>query len=125
MSDAEKPKKRRFWQLHLSTAVLLMFGAGGFLWLNSFPHRFYPWADMPENYFYQYGWPTVFYTDPEPALVMGIPLGTALDRFIREVGQREVSTLHVVVNVLVALPCLASLAFACEWLIRRREGRKP
>jgi cytochrome b subunit of formate dehydrogenase len=27
----EPPKKRRFWQLHLSTAVILMFVAGGII----------------------------------------------------------------------------------------------
>jgi hypothetical protein len=32
MSDEQPPKKRRFWRLHLSTAVLLMFVSGIFLW---------------------------------------------------------------------------------------------
>ncbi|HEY3323514.1 MAG TPA: hypothetical protein VGP72_23880 [Planctomycetota bacterium] len=36
MSD---PKKRRLFQIHLSTCIVLMFVAGGLLWLNVAPHR--------------------------------------------------------------------------------------
>ena len=35
MSESEQPKKRRFWQLHLSTAVVLMIVAGALLWVAS------------------------------------------------------------------------------------------
>ena len=42
MSDPEFAKpKRRFWQIHLSTAVLMMFAAGGIGWLNSILHFTY------------------------------------------------------------------------------------
>lgn len=30
----EKPKKRRWFQLHLSTCIVLMFVAGGLIWIN-------------------------------------------------------------------------------------------
>ncbi|HLX64732.1 MAG TPA: hypothetical protein VKX17_25905 [Planctomycetota bacterium] len=36
MNDESKPaRKRRFFQVHLSTAIMLMFAAGGLLWANS------------------------------------------------------------------------------------------
>jgi uncharacterized protein (DUF2062 family) len=35
----QPPSKRRFFQIHLSTAVVLMFVAGGLMWANLVPHR--------------------------------------------------------------------------------------
>jgi len=34
---SETPKNRKCWQLHLSTVIVLMFLAGGLIWMNSCP----------------------------------------------------------------------------------------
>jgi len=41
--------KRRFWQIHLSTAVVLMFASGTLLWANlniSIETKVSPWRDL-------------------------------------------------------------------------------
>jgi hypothetical protein len=53
MSDPQKPKKPKFWQLHLSTAILLMFEAGGLVALNLKRIE----SDFEGIYFYGWPWP--------------------------------------------------------------------
>src|SRR6185369_10158628 len=53
MSEAEKPT-RKFWQLHLSTAVLLLLTVGAVMLVNSFP---------------RYDRLTVFPTKPQPGML--------------------------------------------------------
>jgi hypothetical protein len=53
---------RRF-QIHLSTAIMLMFAAGGLIWANFMPQRYYESGRIPspdvagDIYYYNYGWP--------------------------------------------------------------------
>jgi len=51
--------KRRWFQIHLSTAVVLMFVAGGLLWANMMPRWRYMDQGFSEPYFFNdgYGWP--------------------------------------------------------------------
>jgi hypothetical protein len=117
MSDAEKPKKRRFWQLHLSTAVLLMIGTGCLLGAQMNEHYRSPGSDE---------------------LMRGIPF----PMFIRIANPKpgihysfETCGIYhadngwnyflLVANILLCVIVLIVVAVCSEYLIRRREGSKP
>jgi len=63
------PEKKRPWfQYHLSTAILLMFVAGGLLWVNlRVPNSYAPGEGGLGMYdillVRQYGWPCTFYEE--------------------------------------------------------------
>ena len=114
----ETPRSRRF-QIHLTTAIVLMFVAGALIWANVTEQVV---QVTKFNYIQtlatEYGWPFKAFRIDElrwlfaqsakehssecymPAYLMG-----ALDLFI-------------------ALLSLFSVWYACEWLIRRRSSRK-
>ncbi|HEY3323504.1 MAG TPA: hypothetical protein VGP72_23830 [Planctomycetota bacterium] len=54
MSDL--PKKRRWFQFHLSTAIVLMVVSGALLWLNM-PDREYDFSLSTRTGFKEAGWP--------------------------------------------------------------------
>ena len=113
MSD----KPRHWFQIHLSTAVVLMFVAGTIMWLNTIPGI--GWSGgvnigptRPGEGYSFLGWPywnrlLVFTTSSEKLIG---------DQWI-DVG--------IYYDVLTAIGILAGTAFACELCIRRREARKP
>jgi len=109
--------KRRLWQLHLSTAVMLMFVAGGLLWMNM---RHY---DVP---FQNNGWPCAMYfkyiaLDSEEATIqVGAQM---LGKWPTWYGPWHIR--GAVINISVALAALVFVAMSFEYLIRRREVRKP
>jgi hypothetical protein len=99
MSDA--PKKRPWFQFHLSTAVVMVFVAAGLLWLNTT-------SRCPDKKTYAaYGW----------------PLG-AYDRYglLNMDGRYEKAEGWIisglVVNVLVGLTAILVVGIVCEWQIR-------
>ena len=109
MSD----KPRRAWfQIHLSTAIVLMFVAGGLLWANvvyrvdpsfAFAH------DGARIELHVQGWPLHFdeYTIPSFRKDTVYPI------------------LPYPINMLTALAIFGSTALVCEFIIRRREARAP
>ena len=124
MSDA--PKKRPWFQYHLSTVVVLMFVAGGIMALN--------WFRQADEYGVEgpgldplivkspgYGWPFRF-TDfsvvymiqraPNSGGIVDIPIVT-----------RRISYSWLAADIAVALAILLGTAMALEWPIRRRERR--
>jgi hypothetical protein len=109
-----KWSKLRF-QIHLSTAIVVMFVAGELLWLNirKLPDV-YP---LTESFHYRiHGWPFVtnywlLTLDSEEATLQ--PPNGYWD------------WPHLVVNFFCALIILALVAFVCEWWIRHRHVRKP
>ncbi len=113
----ETTKKRRWFQVQLSTAVVLMVVSGGFLGINFWPRRMaFPFKSAgpyhPSHVFRTVrGWPC-------PAHVEYI-LGPQIVRAGVRLG-------NVLVNVLVAISILAATALVCEWHLRRldRERRK-
>ncbi|HYG77124.1 MAG TPA: hypothetical protein VEK08_19120 [Planctomycetota bacterium] len=106
---------RRWFQIHLSTAVVLMFVAGGLVCLNL------EWNDvyLVPNYFgfgpltvwQERGWPFVYWERPSLKAACGVP-----DRFYWET---------LIANVLVVTTALVLTFRLSESLIRRRETRKP
>jgi len=114
MNDA--PKKRPWFQYHLSTAIVLMFVASGLLWLNMQPHGFMYCIveDLPSgggrwlNCFGQaYGWPFVCWYS-HPGLQDGITVKGPM----------------ICLDAASALCLLLPVAFTLEWRIRRKERRR-
>jgi hypothetical protein len=115
MSEA-KPK-RKFWQFHLSTAVLLILLAGGLLWLqlcDYLAQRQY--APLPPGIFASYGWPVLAYKFEYNFYDQGSSV-------VQESVHRW-KPLGVAVDALVALGVLVCAASFSEFLIRRREVRE-
>jgi hypothetical protein len=107
---SETKKKRRFWSVHLSTAVLLMFAAGASIWANTLERGTYL-----TNY---RGWPL---PAVETRLDTGIhpPLWSGPRYY-----EPTISAFGIGIDSLVAIGTLVAVAFVSEWLIRRRETRR-
>ena len=116
---SEKPKQR-FWQLHLSTLMLLMLIAAGLVGLNLRPYGGrielgkgnsveVTAANIEDGGLI--GWPTAMGYD-----------GSTLDSPTRTV--RIWSQQALAVNVLVGVLILVSVATAIEFLLHRRERRQ-
>ena len=105
----ETPKKRPWFQYHLSTAVILMFVAGGLLWMNMTPYQ---------NYLYRndtiYGWPLACYVQTRDYLDY---IGLATFCF-HDVGLLYINLL---INIMVNLGIIVAIAIMCEYPIRRKE----
>jgi hypothetical protein len=100
MSDPEKTKKRRFWQLHLSTAVLVMLTAGVLL------GALICYARAPvvlSEKFYQ----------ATPDRIRLVVYKTNLQRMD-----------NILLLTLLGILALLAIAGISERLIRRREDRK-
>jgi hypothetical protein len=105
MSD--KPK-RRFWQLHLSTAVLMMFIASGVVGANVRRYELHI-EEYPLN---GYGWPFVLYWNT--------------NGYETETGQpmHQFDWVSLAANVCILIIILVSTGILFEWRICRREARK-
>jgi len=110
----EPPRRGRF-QVHLSTAVVMMFVAGVLVWINTM-ERTHDFGEFPWNWHVSdYGWPA-------PALHS--------KHLIREGTSKLISPKYEViyglaaVDVFLAAFILFAVWFLCEWLIRRRAARK-
>jgi len=136
MSEIQSPKKRKFWQLHLSTAVLLMFAAGGWSWLNiQESHHLYGITGLGKVQWsatYTFGFPAPIceyqidlasYPTPNPSPKV---LPEAEDLGVVEIWRRgNVNLTAVVFNILSGGLILLIIAITVEFLYRRREGHKP
>ena len=131
MSETEKPK-RKFWQLHLSTAIIAMLVFSAFSCLNFIPLNVYKYnlGQRVDNYVY--GWPV--------EIVIRQYSNAVGDFFFFRVNFNYQRTgiywlpypasfpkalVFIGLNICVALFSTLTAVFICEWLIRRREGRKP
>ena len=118
MSGTEKPK-RRFWQFHLSTAVLLLLAAGGLLRFD-FMMSDLRYGSMSGTYGKEtFGWPIVI-AFREVDFSKG---DNSVPAIRREIIRRY--SLHLMPEGVAAqvLILIAIFVFS-EYLIRRREGRK-
>ena len=103
MSD----KPRRFWQIHLSTAVLICCTLSAFVWLNL-------------DGGYSGGGPNA------DTYTCGFPMKAYLWQHYNEDGVVDISeweslTESALTNSLMALSCTFNVAFISEYLIRRKS----
>jgi|SRR5579862_1468022 len=101
---AEVPR-RKWLQVHLSTAVVLMFAAGGLIWANTIAE-----VDGGARY---YGWPFIIYAHQgsRPPLYLRMNEG--------------VDFAHVLWNSAISASILFAVWFVCErWIAWRAGGRK-
>jgi len=114
---ADPPKKRRWFQVHLSTAIALMLVSAVLVWANMRVQDV-PYENHADLFRANYGWPlTAVYREAEkwPIGSLLYPIGESYYVIDWEKG--------VPLNCSSALAILAATAFACEWLIRRRERK--
>ena len=108
MSD--KPP-RRFWQVHLSTAIVLMFVAGALLLANMTKRETWVRGEFIQKMMTTSGWPLPDRTYKEYSRNDG--------RFGHI--KRTHETANVAANVFIALCILGWLAFILECRIREAE----
>jgi len=127
MSDA--PKRRPWFQYHLSTAIVVMFVASGLLYLNVRPTAMegcgdqafqewhgWPWTARIDTIFYQHGY-TRYAEEDE--------IETARKDGWRPdiIGEHGWHLSGIIADSFAGLVLLFGVATACEWPIRRRERR--
>ena len=141
-----KPPRRARFQMHLSTAILMMFVAGGLVWVNvrqrdgmtifhlgtnanpeytfiigneeSYVHGLKGeyWGGFKG---YCYGWPCNIRSFPDKLM--------AEKTFNQKSIRVLYSDLHhqaIIINAIIGAAVLIAMWFLCEWLIRRRAARK-
>jgi hypothetical protein len=115
----EPPRPKRF-QIHLSTAIAMMFVAGGLTWANvrinkSTDQRALLKAAGADDVYMlcERGWPLTCHE----ALVYVINID-------RSEGWGLAGSESNWINLLAAFTALILVWLVCEWLIRRRAARK-
>ena len=101
MSRARKPFK-----FHLRTAVLMMLEIGALLALN--------FNTIDTGYYIEFGWPLAVYWE-----------SAAMAKVSSDSLSPPLEILMFLINVMFAATVLYSTFRISEYLIRRREGRKP
>src|SRR5258707_1223606 len=96
----EPPPRKRF-QIHLSTAILMMFVAGGFIWLNTRAQLDTATGQRKDLgleadfVFRSFGWPCVVVVDSDWVLFRTYKLGHPVDRTRPgEISHRRELTYH-------------------------------
>jgi hypothetical protein len=137
---AEGKPKRRFWQIHLSTAVVLLLVAGALVGLNLRKQKLIynfiisndrssvrePTAEQlihPDFTFIERGWPYQFLNERSEQNQL---FGSENDAEKFFLGLRAESGAERLRNLDIAIACaiLLAVCFIAEWFLRRREGRK-
>ena len=119
MSDT--PKKRPFFQFHLSTLIVLTFLAARLLWANMAGQE---WVSQSNHA------PHVTYCNTD----YGWPVHSVTRYFVTEVDGKRIEPSHLVSDIwkwqwcacdaIVALAICGTIAFLLERRIRRRERRQ-
>jgi hypothetical protein len=115
-SPTDTPPKRRFWQVHLSTFVLLTVVSGLSLGMN----LHWSGLDKTSNISAQ-GWPCAYHFRTERNAEYVYWLGSSIYK-LPVVGHTP-PVVDMVVDIAVALLLVTGVAVSSEYLIRRR--RKP
>jgi hypothetical protein len=124
------PPRRARFQIHLSTAIVLMFAAGGLIWANTMVRgsQFHLTQYMRIYYISDdLGWPAHAFTHYFKSFSMF--------EFERAPEHRKTGVTHVhdrfefhpkgiALNLFVLFTILFAAWLTCEWLIRRRAARK-
>ncbi len=95
---------RRFFQLHLSTALILMLAASALLWANVVPE---PDSGGMLVWALDYGWPMIYRTEPG-SIVSNEP--------------SWLSYKHLLLNLAGAFAILLVIAAICECALRRKRA---
>jgi len=124
---------RKLFQLHLSTALVLMFVAAGLVWLNvrevKTGNYEKPWTYVPVSMSllsnakvltHARGWPWYFQSYWYESWVYPEIYGSAPEW--KEGSIVEWDRWHLAFNILVALALLAGVGVAVEWVVRRRSS---
>jgi hypothetical protein len=124
MSD----KPRRPWfQIHLSTAIVLMFVAGGIGSINLRVTRTERTESVfssivgeghADDKFTYYGWPCDSFYELSTVEKDGT-------EYFYDSPIRRWMPKGIIVNIFAAMISLIAVWYACEWLLRRREARAP
>ena len=96
---------RSWFQIHLSTAIVLMAVVGVLGYLNSLTK---PWVEGPSLYGICRGWPFPSFLYP-------------LDK--NPESEWHIAASFLGANILIALAILTAVAVGCEWWMRRREPK--
>ncbi|HLX61296.1 MAG TPA: hypothetical protein VKX17_08455 [Planctomycetota bacterium] len=123
--------RRKWLQVHLSTAVVLMFAAGGIIWGNvregkryyirhrvttSFVHDNGSDDNQSREYYSMYGWPFVAF-ETNWFVKQRDPGGRVTDSYLKH-------WVSASLNLIIALAILFAVWFVCETWIAWRAGRK-
>ena len=98
-------KKRRLFQIHLSTAIVMMFVAGGLVRANT-AARIFAYSEGKDPWFAN-GWPITF-----------------LEKLEDGSEWRQIFWSALYADIAISVLILGTVAFVCERLTRR-EARKP
>jgi hypothetical protein len=137
------PYKRRLWQIHLSTAVVVMLVAGAFIFVNCRPTLSIAVRSVRHLTFVsgkhetRYGWPSALLISQRAfsAETRHLPkdesspatwqdrVFSAIDRHDIETGSPEcsVQTAGLAIDAAVLFVTIVLAAFVCEYMIRRSK----
>ncbi len=112
------PPPRKRFQIHLSTAIVMMFVAGALIWANSIDRRtdlllegtvHWPCAGK--------GWPFIAYINVACEVkVAAVP---------NDQGEGPIIYYSsAITDLAISMGLILMTWFLCEWLIRRRAARK-
>ena len=112
--DAMSPQPRPWFRFHLSTGIILMFIAGGLLWVNFQPRQvnWYFGRLLSGNEYY------------EVAVVIGWP--KPLSAKLLNGNDLDVSPVWFssLINLFCCSSILAASGIACEYLIKIKSGKQ-
>jgi len=143
---SERPK-RRWLRFHLSTAMLLILGAGGMIGINVAPTKQFVERGHAHNFNplfieYTYGWPFELVSVGKEVQHYGLDEQVkelhsklngnlsnrkVIDEYENKFSTDEVYTVYNWVGIVcdsgIFLGTLLAIGFACEYLIRCREAK--
>ena len=122
----EPPKKRRFWQLHLSTAIILMLVVSASIGLNLSIRigQSRGCGKLYSSIEDGYGFPCPCYWKCVSFHLMEDNETGHLTPYDEHAFTR-IEYGRMLVDLIPILVLAGGTAVFCEWRIRRREGRKP
>jgi hypothetical protein len=127
---AEPPRRNRF-QFHLSTAIVLMFVAGGLMWANTlersektgFQPDGSPGDDFDLHLHKRWGWPLTAVHRRTSIHLIAIEHNRHVER-LGDGWNTEILWQNLGFDLFCLIAILIPPWFLCEWQIRRRAGRK-
>jgi hypothetical protein len=125
------PKRRPWFRIHLSTAIVLMFVAGGLVWMNLRPPEVVNLSNIVFVKINSYGWPRTFLTQKTTKIDEN-----RLEEYrksARSSGPSRTSDIipfdlsekvsygSLVFDAAIALVLLISCAIIVEYILRRKK----